>query len=107
MFIPTARTRRAAAVKARHNGYGVAKIKRDSYSNDAGDWWSWVRLVNKRSGGRCEGTHFDGSRCRNRGRHVHHIIPLNRGGLTRLSNLIHLCLGCHESRHNHMKRKRK
>lgn len=34
-------------------------------------------------------------------RHIHHIIPLSRGGNNSLSNLISLCQACHERVHKH------
>ncbi len=35
--------------------------------------------------------------------HVHHIIPLSRGGSNSYSNLISLCEKCHSSKHPHMR----
>lgn len=34
--------------------------------------------------------------------HVHHIVPLSKGGDNSLSNLICLCEQCHENRHEWM-----
>lgn len=38
--------------------------------------------------------------------HVHHKIPLSRGGNNTLENLISLCEDCHEDQHPHMLRMR-
>ena len=40
------------------------------------------------------------------GLHIHHIIPLSKGGSNRLSNLISLCETCHEDQHPHMIKKK-
>ncbi|MHC1625354.1 MAG: CFI-box-CTERM domain-containing protein, partial [Methermicoccaceae archaeon] len=52
--------------------------------------------------------HRDGYRCRKCGRtntelHVHHIMPLSKGGSSDPSNLITLCRDCHENIHPHLK----
>lgn len=39
---------------------------------------------------------------RGKPRHVHHILPLSRGGRTVMLNLITLCVPCHEKMHHHM-----
>ena len=48
----------------------------------------------------------DGYRCGNCGSktnlHVHHIVPLARGGTNQLSNLRTLCEDCHKKIHPHM-----
>ncbi len=36
--------------------------------------------------------------------HVHHIIPISKGGNHALSNLVFLCGKCHEDQHDHMRR---
>ncbi|MCX6558684.1 MAG: HNH endonuclease [Candidatus Aminicenantes bacterium] len=36
--------------------------------------------------------------------HVHHVIPLSRGGSNNISNLITLCEKCHINKHPHMRR---
>jgi hypothetical protein len=49
----------------------------------------------------------DGYRCANcpatHGLHVHHIVPLSKGGTNQLSNLIVLCEDCHKKLHPHMR----
>lgn len=40
----------------------------------------------------------------NKYHHIHHIVPISKGGTHTLSNLIFLCGKCHENQHNHMKR---
>lgn len=35
--------------------------------------------------------------------HVHHVIPLSRGGSNNISNLITLCEKCHINKHPHMR----
>ena len=51
-------------------------------------------LVLDRSKGRCEARLAD--RCLVSGAHVHHRKYRSRGGSNGLSNLIHVCLACHE-----------
>ena len=38
----------------------------------------------------------------NKNLHVHHIVPLSRGGSNNLSNLRTLCEDCHKKLHPHM-----
>jgi hypothetical protein len=49
----------------------------------------------------------DGYRCGNCGGteslHVHHIVPLSRGGTNGLTNLRTLCENCHKKIHPHMR----
>ena len=49
----------------------------------------------------------DGRRCGNCGSteelHVHHIVPLTRGGTNEMGNLRTLCKSCHARLHPHMK----
>ena len=50
----------------------------------------------------------DGHRCGNCGSstslHVHHIVPLSKGGTNNPSNLRTLCEDCHKLLHPHMRR---
>lgn len=79
---------------------GVSRIRRDTYGKPT-DWYALVKQVTLRDKGLCQ-NRILGRICGRKGRHVHHIVPLSRGGLTRLSNLILFCVECHESRHSHM-----
>ena len=36
------------------------------------------------------------------GLHIHHKVPLSKGGSNNLSNLVSLCERCHENQHKHM-----
>ena len=81
---------------------GVVKIRRDSYSTVAGftkknSWWELRDLVFKRDKGMCIACAQQGRRTS--GKEVHHIVPLARGGSNTMSNLVTLCLTCHERRH--------
>jgi 5-methylcytosine-specific restriction endonuclease McrA len=80
---------------------GVARFKRDSYSNSHTSWWSIRKQVFDRDGGVCQ-SRLGGSKCGDKGKDVHHIIPLSRGGTTTLSNLMTVCEVCHKRRHRHM-----
>jgi 5-methylcytosine-specific restriction endonuclease McrA len=90
----------------KRNSHGIASIRRDTYNTSngmsiKGGWWTISGEVRKRSGGKCE-ARIKGIRCNCKASDVHHIIKLSDGGKTVLSNLIHLCVECHERRHNHM-----
>jgi hypothetical protein len=56
---------------------------------------------------RRQALHRDGSRCGNCGGalnlHVHHIVPLSKGGSNQLGNLRTLCDVCHKRLHPHMR----
>jgi 5-methylcytosine-specific restriction endonuclease McrA len=97
---------RRIARSPRRSTSGVARIRRDTYNTNSGfsqkgGWWEINALVVKRSGGICE-AFVGGRRCTNKGREVHHIVALSRGGKTTMANLIHVCEGCHQARHNHL-----
>lgn len=91
------------------NGYGVAKIKRDTYNTRNGfsvknGWWEIRAAVMKRDKNCCVP-------CFKRklvikAVEVHHIIPLSRGGTTTMANLISVCKDCHDARHGHLARAR-
>lgn len=63
---------------------------------DYGDDWADIKLKRKR---------FDGYACTKCGAttnlHVHHRIPLSKGGSNKLANLVTLCNRCHELEHIH------
>jgi len=104
----TGLVRKAASFK-RNAKSGVTRIRRDGYSTVNGfsknnSWWEISAQVRKRSGGMCEDHASRGLKVP--GVEVHHIRPLSKGGRTVLSNLLHLCLGCHNRRHNHLFRGR-
>ena len=95
---------------AKRNAYGVATIRRETYNTKDGmsvksGWWELSAAVRKRSKNKCEALP-GGVRCGAPAKDVHHIIKLSGGGTNSLSNMIHLCLSCHERRHRHMFRSR-
>lgn len=82
---------------------GVTRIVRDGYASKTKSWWSIQKRILDRDGHQCSNV-IDGVRCSNtKHLHVHHIIPLSRGGTSKSSNLITLCESCHSQRHSHMK----
>ena len=70
---------------------GTARIVRDNYGPK---WYTIRRLVALRDEHCVE--------CRAPGDHVHHIVPLSRGGTTTMANLVFLCVKCHQRKHNHL-----
>ena len=61
------------------------------------NWNELRRAALERDGYEC-------SNCSDYGKvHVHHIVPLSKGGTNNLKNLITLCEGCHKKLHPHMK----
>lgn len=81
---------------------GVVKIRRDGYNTVNGfsqknAWWDLRDFVFKRDKGMCVSCAQQGRRVP--GKEVHHIVPLSRGGTNTPSNLVTLCLSCHERRH--------
>lgn len=100
---------RKAASFSRNSKSGVTKIRRDGYATVNGfskmnSWWEISAQVRKRARGMCEDHASRGLKVK--GVEVHHIRLLSDGGRTVLSNLIHLCKGCHDRRHNHLFRSR-
>lgn len=110
MFLAKApKVQRKAASFKRTVHSGVTKIRRDGYSTVNGfskqnEWWAISAIVRKRSKGLCEDHAKRGAQVK--GVEVHHIVPLSKGGRTVLSNLLHLCLDCHNRRHTHLFRSR-
>lgn len=94
---------------AKRSPYGVASIRRDSYStingfNKKNSWWELRNEVWKRDRGLCQSL-INGKFCHRPGKEVHHIVPLTSGGTNTKSNLIVLCLDCHNRRHTHLFRR--
>lgn len=46
-----------------------------------------------------------GTNLRGKERHVHHVIPLSKGGQNTVANQVLLCVPCHEATHDHMQEK--
>jgi 5-methylcytosine-specific restriction endonuclease McrA len=93
------------AASFRRTKSGVTKIKRDGYSTVNGfsknnEWWAISAEVRKRDKGLCVPCSRRGLVVR--GIEVHHIRPLSKGGRTIKSNLMLVCLKCHNARHNHL-----
>jgi hypothetical protein len=59
------------------------------------DWEMRCKLVKKRDGYACTKCHRTGGS----ELLVHHIVPVNRGGLHFLWNLVTLCIDCHNEQH--------
>ena len=85
--------------------YGLGKYKKKKFipspTNNSNDYPSdWDRI-------RTQVLSRDNYKCGNCGSshnlHVHHIVPLSKGGTNNLSNLKTLCEDCHKSLHPHMK----
>lgn len=79
----------------------MKRIKRDTYNSGVKNGWFSIReKVLIRDNYKCV---F----CGKRANEVHHIIPLSRGGTTSMTNLVSVCLSCHNKRHRHLYRKRR
>jgi 5-methylcytosine-specific restriction endonuclease McrA len=71
----------------------VAKIRRTKTQAYTEDWSSITAKIRARDGQACR-------LCRSTNSlQVHHLIPVSRGGLTINSNLMTLCIKCHERKH--------
>lgn len=83
------------------NKSGVTRIKRDGYGRD---WYTISREVKVRDNFMCQhvGCSFKENPKEGLYLHVHHVIPLSRGGTTTKANLISLCEAHHSKRHKHM-----
>lgn len=104
---PKAVRRKAASF--RRTASGVTKIRRDGYSTVNGfsktaAWWALCAEVRKRDKGLCVPCARAGKTVK--GVEVHHITPLSKGGRTVKSNLMYVCLDCHNQRHVHLFRSR-
>jgi 5-methylcytosine-specific restriction endonuclease McrA len=81
---------------------GVSRIKRDSYGPQ---WFTLAAEVRKRDNYTCchPGCGLKENPKEKIYHHVHHIVPLSRGGTSTKGNLITLCEKHHEQRHKHMR----
>lgn len=72
-------------------------IHRDltTYPEDWGMRRQYIAEINEYSCQKCRRKGFLGF-------HVHHILPLSKGGTNSLENLAYLCQRCHENEHPHM-----
>lgn len=70
----------------------IRRTKRKAYSN----WKKTRSTVVNRDNFRCMKCGTSSSL------HVHHIIPVAKGGLSIQANLVTLCARCHSSKHKHM-----
>ena len=74
--------------------------KRLSNSGNYSEDWETLREERLRMDNyTCQKCRFDGHEHRNM-LHVHHKVPLSRGGRNKLSNLITLCKDCHKKIHH-------
>jgi 5-methylcytosine-specific restriction endonuclease McrA len=89
----------------RTKGRQVAKVVRDDYGAPH-EWFALCKEVKRRDNYCCVKCSEPENPKERLYHDVHHIRPLSKGGMTVKSNLITLCLRCHEQRHAHM-RKRK
>lgn len=84
-----------------HRAGGVTRIKRDSYG---GEWFAFCAKVRERDHGQCVFCKAPEDKRNGEYHDVHHLIPLERGGRTVMSNLALTCKKCHERRHPHLHR---
>lgn len=77
--------------RSRRYGNRKKEFKKFDYGDD------WKEIKNRRK-------HLDGGACTRCGvtknLHVHHKIPLSKGGSNKLINLVTLCNRCHEMEHS-------
>ena len=83
------------------NKSGVTRIKRDTYGKD---WFALAKEVKQRDNFKCQHSGCDVTENPKEGvyLHVHHIIPLSRGGTTTKANLMSLCKLHHSKKHKHL-----
>lgn len=79
----------------------VVKIVRDGYGSD---WHEIQGRVLRRDNYRCTRLGCTNGKHNGSTLHVHHLVPLSRGGRTTMSNLQTLCLDHHEQTHPHLLR---
>lgn len=82
----------------------VAKVRRTAQQAYGDNWRAMCEYIKRRDGYRC----CDCGRATKR-LHVHHIVPISRGGLTVAYNLKSVCEPCHEKKpfHGHMVKQRR
>lgn len=83
---------------------GVSKIGSSNLKERYGEGWKDFRVAIKKENG------FICSQCGighsfENPIHLHHIIPVSKGGTNSKSNLISLCKICHNKEHKHMSKK--
>ena len=71
------------------------------------DWAEIKRRVKKRDNFSCQECGKSYSKKFKKYLHVHHVVPISKGGTNKLYNLITLCVHCHRKKHPHMKKKEK
>ncbi|QBX06504.1 HNH endonuclease [Burkholderia phage BcepSaruman] len=96
---------------ARRGSSGVGSIRRENYNTVNGmqtkaGWWEIRAKIIARDGGLCRAL-IGGKQCKKPANEVHHLVPLSSGGTNSPANLISLCQGCHDKRHNHLHRARR
>ena len=69
---------------------------------DSWDWDSYFTILNYFRGSITKGLHKHKCQfCGYKGKtHIHHIVPLSKGGAHHISNYIEVCLKCHIICHN-------
>jgi 5-methylcytosine-specific restriction endonuclease McrA len=83
-----------AAKRKRKRTAARLKAKRLSYELACVDWFLRREIVEMRDGGLCRA-------CGATGYDAHHIKYRSAGGADALSNLVLLCVQCHEDEHAH------
>lgn len=84
----------------------VAKIQSRKFGKKEhyGDNWGRVsKFVREKSNWICSNCFKSFSKDKG-GLHVHHLIPLSKGGNCSLANLSSLCRDCHALHHKHMRK---
>lgn len=83
----------------KQNQFGVSRIVRDDYGGLS--WYDLGKQVRQRDNGCCKYCGKQEDPSSKIWHDVHHIVPLSRGGLTKLSNLVLACDDCHQRKHPH------
>lgn len=87
----------ANRIKKRSRHGWVSKSGKITLS--AKDWRHLVEDVKFRSGGRCENTLPDGTRCPRKARDPHHLQYRSQGGSDTRENVFGACEICHDLEH--------